>query len=513
MLTALLLPLLIASGSNATPRMRPQQADPPIKVWLNDDRFERGDKAKVYVKADRDGYVVVLHAEPDGRVRVIFPLDPTDDDYIKAGETYEVRGRGDRNAFTVYDSQGEGVVFAAYSPDPFRFDSFVRSDHWDYRVDGFKVGDDAEADLTELARQMSGQSEFEYDLTRYDVEQHVAYGGSYYPDYYPYYPYYYSGWYDPWYRPWHSGIYIGVSFGRPWYYSCWYCDPWYYDPWYPNYYYHSVWYRPYNYYDRYGWGGWYSPYRHGGRPSVIYTAFGDRYGYPNARGGGYAGQQRYGFNYVQPGRRTLSMYGANPGPSEVELRRRVVIPPTDIVAPANNVPRVRERADQGAVGAPNQSPGRRETPSAGPAKPRASDQPQRAQPSRRPDTQPRGLVPMRDVREPSRTTERSRPIREASPVERQPTLRQPSQQARPESSERPRLERRTPERANPAPQARPSEPRMSAPRSSPSRPSSPPRVSAPSRSGGGSSAPRAAPRSGGGSGGGRSQPSSGRRRG
>jgi len=490
------------------------QADPPVKVWLNDASFERGDRAKVYVKADRDGYVVVLHAEPDGRVRVLFPLDPTDDDYIKAGETYEVRGRGDRNAFTVYDSRGEGVVFAAYSPDPFRFDSFVRSDHWDYRVDGFRVGDDAEADLTELARQMAGQSAFEYDLVRYDVEQYVAQGDSYYP-YYPYHPYYYGGWYDPWYRPWRSGIYFGVSIGSPWYYSCWYCDPWYYDPWYPNYYY-SAWYRPYyynNYYDPYWRGGWYSPYRYRGRPSVIYTAFGNRYGYPNGWGSRYASQQRYGFNYVQPGRRTRGFYDT--GPSDVEMGRRVLIPPTDIVAPANNTPRVREPAQPG-VGASGQAPGRRVEPNTGPAKPRASDQPRRVEPSRRPDAEPRGLVPMRDVREPRpQGTERPRSIREVSPSEREPVVREPSRQERPDFGQRPRLERRAPERSSPPSQARPSQPRTREPSaSSPRSGGPPPRMSSPPRSGGGFSAPRAAPRSGGsGGGGGRSQPSSGRRRG
>jgi hypothetical protein len=491
MLTAILLPLLVVSGQPA-PNVGLQQADPPIKVWLSDESFERGDRAKVYVKADRDGYVVVLHAEPDGRVRVLFPLDPTDDDYIKAGETYEVRGRGDRNAFTVYDSRGQGVVFAAYSPDPFRFDNFVRTDHWDYRVDAFRVGDDAESDLTELARQMAGQSEFQYDLARYDVEQHVAYGGSYYP-----YDPYYSGWYDPWYRPWRSGIYFGVSFGSPWYYSCWYCDPWYYDPWYSGYYYRA-WYRPYYYdnyyYNPYGWGGWYSPYRYRGRPSVIYTAFGNRYGYPNGWGSRYAGQQRYGFNYVQPGRRTLGFYD-NPGPSDVELRRRVVMPPTDIVLPAGNAPRVRQ-PEAGGRGTSSQGPSRRAEPNTGPAKPRAAEQPRRAEPSRRPDTEPRGLVPMRDVRE--------------------PTMREPSRQERPDYGERPRLERRAPERSGSPSQARPSEPRTRSPSASSPRFSPPPRMSSPPRSGGGFSAPRAAPRGGGGGGGGgggRSQPSSGRRRG
>ncbi len=527
MITAMLLPLLAVSAPHPTPKMGLPLADPPVKVWLNDDRFERGDKARVYVKADRDGYVVVLHAEPDGRVRVLFPLDPTDDDYIKAGDTYEVRGRGDRNAFTVYDTRGEGVVFAAFSPDPFKFDAFVRQDHWDYRVDAFRVGDDAEADLTELARQMAAQAEFEYDLVRYDVSQHVAYGSSYYPYSYPSY---YSGWYDPWYRPWRSGIYLSI--GSPWYYSCWYCDPWYYDPWYSSYYYHTAWYRPY-YYDPYRWDPWYQPY--GYRTSVVYSSFrnyyGYRYGWNGYRSPTY-GQQRYGFNYVQPGRRALSLYA--PDQSPVDARRRVLIPPTDIVAPAVALPRVRDGAEpgSGAGAGVGQAPGRRvnpdvQQPARGTPARGVSEPSRRVQPSR-PARDPRGLVPIRDAREPTPRTDsdRSRSLREVSPTERQPMAperrsvdertRKPGQYTptRPESGDRPQLERRSPERRDPPSRAQPSEPRMREPRASPSRPSSPPRMSSPPRSGG-MSAPRAAPRSGGGGGGGggRSMPSSPRRRG
>src|SRR3989442_234034 len=58
--------------------------DPPIKVWLNQDSyFQRGDKAKVHVKLADDGYLVVLRADAEGRVRVLFPLDPTADDFVR----------------------------------------------------------------------------------------------------------------------------------------------------------------------------------------------------------------------------------------------------------------------------------------------------------------------------------------------------------------------------------------------------------------------------------------------
>src|SRR5881396_1435467 len=95
--------------------------DPPIKVWLNQDSyFQRGDKAKVHV----------LRTDAEGRVRVLFPLDPTGDDFVRGGNKLEVRGRGDREAFSIDEREGTGVVPAARSVAPFKFDEFARGDHW-----------------------------------------------------------------------------------------------------------------------------------------------------------------------------------------------------------------------------------------------------------------------------------------------------------------------------------------------------------------------------------------------
>ena len=62
------------------------QTPSPITVQINHDRFAPGDRARVYVEPTQDGYLVVLHADPYGRVRVLFPLDPTDDDFIRGGQ-------------------------------------------------------------------------------------------------------------------------------------------------------------------------------------------------------------------------------------------------------------------------------------------------------------------------------------------------------------------------------------------------------------------------------------------
>jgi len=91
----MMLPLLLSLVLSATD-------DPPVKVWLNHDNyFERGDKARVNLRLADDGYVLVLRADADGRVRVLFPLDPSDDNFVRGHETIEVRGRGDRGAFFV----------------------------------------------------------------------------------------------------------------------------------------------------------------------------------------------------------------------------------------------------------------------------------------------------------------------------------------------------------------------------------------------------------------------------
>src|SRR3981189_935313 len=94
----------------------------PVTVRLNHDQFTAGDHARVYVESAQDGYLVVLHADAEGRIRGLFPLDPTDDDFIRGGKKFEVRGRSDRDAFQIESNVGSGTVLAAVSPDAFKFD-------------------------------------------------------------------------------------------------------------------------------------------------------------------------------------------------------------------------------------------------------------------------------------------------------------------------------------------------------------------------------------------------------
>ncbi|MBW8772091.1 MAG: DUF4384 domain-containing protein, partial [Gemmatimonadetes bacterium] len=104
-----------------------------ISIWLDrSNPYSRGDRARVYVSADRDSYLTVLRIDTDGRVRVLFPQDPWDDNYVTGGRTFEVEDRGGDHAFRVDDAPGEGYVFAIVSDQKFDYSSILtQRDNWD----------------------------------------------------------------------------------------------------------------------------------------------------------------------------------------------------------------------------------------------------------------------------------------------------------------------------------------------------------------------------------------------
>ena len=201
--------------SLAGPAVALKPDDPPVKIDLNHDQFTRGDRARVYVEAAQDGHLVVLHADPDGRIRVLFPLDPSDDDFVRGGRRVEIRGRTNRDAVFVDASDGSGTVVAVLSPAPLSYDGFVRNDHWDFRaLSTTDLRNDPLAGLLDIARRMAGEAHFEYDVATYvvgnEIASHYGYGSGYYGSGYYGYP---------------SRFGVGLSFGYPGYY-----DPFCYDP-------------------------------------------------------------------------------------------------------------------------------------------------------------------------------------------------------------------------------------------------------------------------------------------
>src|SRR5437899_10087923 len=154
------------------------------RIELSTDRgdnavYTRGERVRVYFQLDQDAYVTIFRVDTDGRVRVLFPRDPWEDNFARGGADLEVDGRELRSdAFAIDDYAGVGYLFAVASADPFVYDQIESGDHWDYRViaDGRVKGDPYVA-LTDLAQRIvpDGYADWDYDIVPYYVQQHYDY--------------------------------------------------------------------------------------------------------------------------------------------------------------------------------------------------------------------------------------------------------------------------------------------------------------------------------------------------
>ena len=520
MFSVVLIPLLISAavpttGSAAT---RPALDDPPVRVSLNHHTFQRGDQARVTVSVRDDGYLVVLHVAPSGLVRVLYPLDPGDDNFVRGRQRYEIRSRGDREAFRIDDQNGSGTVYAAWSAEPFRFDDYARDGHWDYRFVGDSaLPNDPEQGFTNLVQHMA-TGHFDYDLVSYDIGRQVAYSRP--ASVYLTPSACWDAW-DPWsycggygYPYYGSGFSISVGFFgypryRPYYYRPWWYDPYYYGYapyYYPRYYGPSIYYRPYVGYvpaSPYRWkpggigggGGGGVGYRQrdafatshqGSSPLFVASRFNQ------------GGRSSRAIPYRVPGSWTspAAVRGMQPRPvNQRGVERRV---PTS-VGPENG-----GRRQPVNVSPPRGNGGRRAAPAAPAREPR---HPAPVAPRRPDGVELRSVPTVRQYEPPTRvsapTPRAGPPSRVVEPAPR--TVDRPRYEPPPRAVERPRYEAPAPSRAEPRyePPARVErrsepQPRYEAPAPRVERSSPPPRVersSPPPRAS--SPAPASRPSSGG----------------
>lgn len=269
---ALLLSLSLFAADTVATDLRAPTAialsavqDAAVRIRLSGDGYYRpGEGVGAEVRTERDGYLLVVHVNPEGYLRVVFPLEPNDDNSVRSGRTYELVGRGEREAFVV-QAGGRGTVIAVLSPGQFQFVPFASNGQWDQNALNPDVYEsDPEPEVLDLVQRM-GASDFDYDVANYDVAlptqvttsddgQTTIVNN------------YYDGYCGDCFGP---QVSFGVSFGwgRPW----WYYDPWYYDPWYwgPSFYPTYYPYRPYpGYYPGYPYYPYYPsrPFRPGPSP-------------------------------------------------------------------------------------------------------------------------------------------------------------------------------------------------------------------------------------------------------
>lgn len=439
-------------------------AGPPVRIVMNGTDFTPGDRVRVQVETGEDGYLVVFRVDGDGRIRVLFPLDPDLDAFVRGGKRYELRGRTQRETFLADDRDGTGIIYAALSREPLAFGAFAVNDHWDY--DALRLRDssyDAEADLAAIVRRMSDNGRFDYDVVGYRVNDGrvVAVAGRGYGD--PFYDPYWDCLSCGWGR---STVDVHFGIGSRWNrYGGWYDprwgDPFYYDPF---------------YWDSYYWGSSWWNYPGQRRPITVVNLPRP----PIHASTPYGARPRQG----------TSIPSTVPGAFRPDVPTRVVRPePRNGTAPSDRGYGSRGRGDdRGSPSRPsnqgNDRPSERRNdppPSTRPASPPPSNQggENRGNARRRPND---GLNEV--VRTILPTPER-RP-EESAPIYREPRREPQVERSRPEPREQP-VYREPPRVERPAerPAERPSSPPPSAPRVE--RPSSPPpsAPSAPRNEGGG----------------------------
>lgn len=200
---------------------------PGIRIWTSgSDLHRRNDRVRMFYRTERDAYVTIFRVDTDGRVQLLFPRSPEEENYGYGGATYSVASYDRSTAFLVDDYPGVGYLFGVASTEPFNFEAVSANGHWDLRnvYDG-RLHGDPRASLEEMATQMmaSGYSDFDTHILPYYVEQRYDY-----PRFVCYDCHSYSPWvsWNP-YRSW-CRSYTLVVFN----------DPYYYYPsyWYPSYY-------------------------------------------------------------------------------------------------------------------------------------------------------------------------------------------------------------------------------------------------------------------------------------
>jgi hypothetical protein len=510
-------PAVSASGSTGGVRSAREPSPPGIRLWTSHGEvYRRGERVRIFFRTELDAYVTIFRVDTDGRVRVLFPREPWEDNYVRGGYTYDVPNYGQHDAFVVDDDPGVGYVFGVASADPFRYDPFTTSEHWDLSLVAYggRIHGDPYQSLVDLVQRIipPGYADYDTHLLPYDVERHFDY---------------------PRFVCYDCHSYVGYSYWDPYAYWCprytlfIYRDPFYFYPsyWYPTRYYGGtrvVYVRPT---ER---GGLYvfKARQDQSAPSVTYRdrrvtdptfrqpadrgvrgvdlggvgsipapggrrAIGDQGGAAGAQSGRRAIGDQGGAAPAEGGRRAIPQQTPGgvrtydtrtPPPPKIEMvpgngrapgRRDEPVP---VVTPGQSVP----------SGTPD-APGRRET---APSQGAARQTPRYVQPL---DDRPRGVY-IDPKTQTGQTPPRNDAERRSEPVYlgRQPQPAGTPQASQPEPRSEPRATPQTERRAEPrqSPPARAQEPRAApAPRAEP-RSSPPPRAEPRS-----SPPPRAEPRS------------------
>lgn len=163
-----ILSLIVVTQTPAAVQVARQPAKVGLRAWLADTLLPVGAPARVYVQLDDSGFLALLHVEPSGRIRVLYPAHPTDPDFVPGGVPFVVGGISDSTTFRV-TAPGTGTLLAVRSWTPLRFDDLVDGNRWDYARALLlqPTAGNPFAALLDVADRMANGEAYTYDVTGY----------------------------------------------------------------------------------------------------------------------------------------------------------------------------------------------------------------------------------------------------------------------------------------------------------------------------------------------------------
>ena len=156
-----------------------------IDVWTNhpDGEFYVGDKVTIDFRTNRDAFVAIYTVDSKGRVNLLFPTGPSDDNFVRGGETYQIPGGGDDFDLVVTGPEGTENIQAIASRERFPIPDW-------YPTSGLVLDRDDRFDFMDY---VNGRFFVGYDGQRFAFDRSAMYvdqweDNYYRPVYYPDYP-------------------------------------------------------------------------------------------------------------------------------------------------------------------------------------------------------------------------------------------------------------------------------------------------------------------------------------
>jgi hypothetical protein len=145
---------LLAQAATLAAHPAPKAA--PVRVWIAD--------STVYVRLRDPGYLTVLHVDPVGRIRVLFPFNPDDNAAAAGGATFQL-------AAPLGAESGTATIVAARSSRPLQVAGLRAGPFWDYGSGMLfqPTAGNGVAALLDIADRMADGGAFDFDVTTYRI--------------------------------------------------------------------------------------------------------------------------------------------------------------------------------------------------------------------------------------------------------------------------------------------------------------------------------------------------------